>query len=234
VSCIDSSQYVMDLTYDDEGGTNPPTVQPGEEFTKGWRIRNSGTCLWTADYRLNYVGGNSSAAQMDGEAVRVEGEVPAGQTYDFDVDLVAPSGVYGVQQARWQMQDPASLFFGQTVWVMVDVLAPTPGPTAAPPTATTQPEATIPSEATPTAPAGGTVTVEPTLTPPPTEPPPPGPLEGSTFAYYAIDGQPTIPEITDHILAAPASYRVIWMQHVSGGYRCSWPVDQCHHHHARR
>jgi polar amino acid transport system substrate-binding protein len=185
-ACIDSSQYVMDLTYDDHGGTAPPTVQPGQSFTKGWRIRNSGTCPWGPDYRLTYVGGNNKAAQMDGQPVNVVGQVAPGQTYDFYVDLNAPSGVYGVMQARWQMQNPARVFFGQTVWVMVDVVPPTPGPTAPPQaTATTPPQATATGQATqppqPTA----------TLPPPPTEMP--NPLEGPTFAFYAINGQPTIP-----------------------------------------
>jgi heat shock protein HslJ len=179
-ACIESSQYVMDLTYDDRGGTAPPTVQPGESFTKGWRIRNSGTCPWTTQDRLNYVGGNNQAAQMDGQPVSVVGQVAPGQTYDFYVDLNAPSGVYGVMQGRWQMQNQALVFFGQTVYVMVDVVAPTPGPTAPPQaTATQTPQAT------------GTV--------PPTQLPPtqiPNPLEGLAFGFYAINGQPTIPGTT--------------------------------------
>ena len=188
-ACIDSSQYVMDLTYDDQGGTAPPTVQPGESFTKGWRIRNSGTCPWSEEYRLNYVGGNNKAAQMDGEPVNVVGEVPPGQTYDFYVDLNAPSGVYGVMQGRWQMQNPAQVFFGQTVYVMVDVVAPTPGPTA-----TTQPTATVAPTGQPTLPptATPTGTVLPTEPPPPSPTPTVNPLEGSTFEFYAIDGAPTI------------------------------------------
>jgi hypothetical protein len=156
----------MDLTYDDHGGKVPPTVQPGETFTKGWRIRNSGTCPWGTEYRLNYVGGNNKAAQMDGQPVNVVGQVPPGQTYDFYVDFNAPSGVYGVMQGRWQMQNPARVFFGQTVWVMGDVVAPTPGPTA-PPQAT----------ATPPPQAAGTAPPQPNQTPPSTQIP--NPLEAS-------------------------------------------------------
>jgi polar amino acid transport system substrate-binding protein len=188
-ACIDSSQYVMDLTYDDEGGTNPPSVQPSENFTKGWRIRNSGTCPWNPDYRLTYVGGNNDAAQMDGEPVEVVGEVAPGQTYDFYVDLNAPSGVYGTLQGRWQMQNPAQVLFGETVFVMVEVVAPTPSPTA-------------PAQATATAapPATGTSVPAATATPAPqpTETPTaaPNPLEGLTFGFYAINGLPTIPGTT--------------------------------------
>ena len=182
--CIDSSEFVMDLTYDDQGGTAPPTVQPGELFTKGWRIRNSGTCRWGPDYRLSYAGGNNPAAQMDGESVYITAPVEAGQTYDFYVDLKAPSGVYGVMQGRWQMQDPGNSYFGQTVWVMVDVVAPTPGPTAIPPTAS-------PTVAPTALPTGA-----PTVTPPqPTPTPLPDPLTGQTFEFYAIQGQATIPGV---------------------------------------
>jgi len=112
---------------------------------------------------------------MDGEPAYVVGQVAPGQTYDFYVDLNAPSGVYGVMQGRWQMQNAANLLFGQAVWVMVDVVAPTPGPTSPPPaTPSTPPEATQP--------------------PPPTEVP--NPLEGLTFGFYAINGMPTIPGAT--------------------------------------
>jgi polar amino acid transport system substrate-binding protein len=188
-ACIDSSTYVMDLTYDDKNGTTPPKVKPGESFTKGWRIRNSGTCPWTSQYRLNYVGGNNKAAQMDGQPAYVSGTVAPGQTYDFYVKLSAPSGVTGVEQGRWQMQNPSKVFFGQTVWVMVDVVAPT-----ATPKPTAKASATSPAEAT--SPPQSTTPPQPTAAP--TQPPPtptqlPDPLEGSTFEIYAIQGQSTIP-----------------------------------------
>jgi hypothetical protein len=137
-ACIDSSQYVMDLTDDDKNGTAPPKVQQGQSFTKGWRIRNSGTCTWNNQYRLNYVGGNNKAAQMDGQPAYVSGSVAPGQTYDFYVNLKAPSGVTGVEQGRWQMQNPTKVFFGETVWVMVDAVAPTGTPKSEP-TSTTAP-----------------------------------------------------------------------------------------------
>jgi len=192
-ACIDSSQHVLDLTFDDQGGTAPPKVQPGQDFTKGWRIRNSGTCTWGPEYRLNYVGGNNKAAQMDGEPVNVVGEVPPGQTYDFYVDLTAPSGVYGVMQGRWQMQNPAKVFFGQTVWVMVDVVAPTPGPSATPSPTATVPQPTDTGQPTQPPTLTATGTVLPTEPPTPTPTPTVNPLGGSTFSFYAIGGPPTIP-----------------------------------------
>ncbi|HMK08449.1 MAG TPA: NBR1-Ig-like domain-containing protein, partial [Anaerolineales bacterium] len=199
-ACIDSSEYVKDLSYDDKNGTAPPTVTQGQSFSKGWRIRNSGTCPWTTGYRLNYVGGNNSAAKMDGQPAYVSGTVAPGQTYDFYVDLKAPSGVTGVEQGRWQMQNPASVFFGQTVWVMVDVVAPTatskPKPTATGPAQATATSAPQQPTAT-SAPQQPTATKPPQPTAAPTQPPAPtaipDPLQGSTFDIYAINGAATIP-----------------------------------------
>jgi cystine transport system substrate-binding protein len=178
-ACLFSSQLVQDLTFDDQNGTAPPVVLPNQRFSKGWRIRNTGTCTWDSQVRLAYVRGNVRAAQMDGQPVNVTGQVAPGQTFDFFVDLQAPSGVTGIMQGFWQMQDPEREFFGQTVDVMVNVVPPTAGPTAVP---------TI----TPTAPPG------PTATPPPaptsTPAPAPNPLEGLSFEFYAIRGEPTLDE----------------------------------------
>jgi polar amino acid transport system substrate-binding protein len=178
-TCLDSSQFVIDLTYDDEGGKDPPTVEPNEEFTKGWRLRNTGSCTWNANYRLAYVGGNNKAARMDGDPENVVGSVPPGQTYDFYVDLEAPSGVLGVEQGRWQMQNAARVYFGQTVWVMVEVVAPTPTRTPS-------------LQPSPTRTATGTT--PPSPTPTETQPPPFNPLEGNTFRFSAIGREPTIPD----------------------------------------
>jgi cystine transport system substrate-binding protein len=178
-ACLLSSQLVQHLTFDDQNGTAPPTVRPNQRFSKGWRIRNTGTCTWDSQTRLAFVRGNVRAAQMDGQPVNVTGSVAPGQTFDFFVDLQAPSGVTGIMQGFWQMQDPEREFFGQTVSVMVNVVPPTAGPTATPPPGPT---------ATP--PPG------PTATPPPaptsTPPPAPNPLEGLAFEFYAIRGEPTL------------------------------------------
>ena len=46
-ACVDGAAWVADLSFDDQNMTNPPVMQPGQAFTKGWRLRNSGTCPWT-------------------------------------------------------------------------------------------------------------------------------------------------------------------------------------------
>ena len=129
-ACIDGMAWVTDLSYDDNNMKNPPVLQPGEPFQKGWRVRNTGTCTWDSAYMLNYVRGNQSGAQMNGQPTAVQGSVAPGATYDIYVDLVAPLKP-GTYQGFWQMRNGQGQNFGQTVYVGIRV--PTaPVPTAVP------------------------------------------------------------------------------------------------------
>jgi polar amino acid transport system substrate-binding protein len=133
--CKDGASYVADLNYDDKNMTAPPIMQPGQAFTKGWRMRNSGTCVWDQTYTFAYAGGNSPMSNMGASAVRVNGTVKPGATYDFKVPMIAPS-VPGVYQGFWNMRDWQGSAFGDRVWVGIQVGAPTPVPQ---PTATPAP-----------------------------------------------------------------------------------------------
>ena len=133
-ACIDGMAWVADLTFDDRNMTAPPVVPPGQPFVKSWRVRNSGTCTWNSNYRLAFDRGNVAAAQMGGQPVAVQGTVAPGATYDFSVNLVAPT-VPGVYQGFWQMRNPSNVAFGETIWVGIRVPAPTqptPAPTQTP------------------------------------------------------------------------------------------------------
>jgi polar amino acid transport system substrate-binding protein len=132
--CKDGASYVADLNYDDKNMTAPPVMQPGQAFTKGWRMRNSGTCVWDQTYTFGYAGGNSSMSNMGASAVRVNGTVKPGATYDFMVPMVAPS-VPGVYQGFWNARDWQGSAFGDRVWVGIQVAGPPtpiPQPTATP------------------------------------------------------------------------------------------------------
>lgn len=126
--CMDGMAWVADLSYDDKGMTAPPVLQPGQAFTKGWRVRNSGACTWTPGYVLTYSHGNTPAAQMGGQPVAVAQPVAPNATYDFQVNLVAPT-TPGVYQGFWEMRNDKGVAFGERVWVGIQVPgAPTPTP----------------------------------------------------------------------------------------------------------
>lgn len=130
IGCTDAMAFIGDLNLDDNNMQNPPVVAPGQAFRKGWRVKNIGTCTWNNGYSLDYVTGNVSAAQMGGSTVPVRGQVLPGQTYDFWVDLVAPTAP-GVYQAFWEMRNDQAEPFGQRVWVGITVAVP-PTPVPAP------------------------------------------------------------------------------------------------------
>ena len=76
-----------DLSYDDTNGV--PVVRPGQAIEKGWRIENSGTTTWSADYRFVYADGNTPVSNMGGAPVLIGQAVPPNQMIDVYVDLVA-------------------------------------------------------------------------------------------------------------------------------------------------
>jgi ABC-type amino acid transport substrate-binding protein len=132
--CLDGSQWVADLSYDDKNMKAPPVLKPGQAFTKGWRMLNNGTCTWKSTYVLAYTSGNVPAAQMGGQPVPVTKDVKPGETFDFQVNLVAPI-VNGTYQGFWNMRNAQNLKFGETVWVGItvsDAVPPTPPPTQTP------------------------------------------------------------------------------------------------------
>ena len=58
VGC-DRASFITDVNVPD--GT---TFAPGAAFSKTWRIKNSGACTWTKDYKLTYYSGELMNAQV--------------------------------------------------------------------------------------------------------------------------------------------------------------------------
>lgn len=125
--CVNSMSWVADLTYDDHGMKSPPVLQPGQKFTKTWRVRNSGTCQWQPSFYLDFVSGT----RMGGQPVAVGKTVAVGATADLSVNLTAPTAP-GVYQGIWQMRDNQGAAFGERIWVGIQVPAPPAPPTATP------------------------------------------------------------------------------------------------------
>jgi hypothetical protein len=157
--------YVKDLTYSDGGMTYYADVTTGQSFSKGWRIKNTGSCTWNAYYYVKFVKGT----QMGGQPVAVQKYVYPGQTYDVYVNLVAPSSS-GQYKGEWRLFSPYNSPFGSPLYVMVEAIpaatrtvTPTRTITRTPTTTSTT---AAPSTATPTSTA--TETPTPTATPSPT------------------------------------------------------------------
>ncbi len=127
-ACIDGMKWAADLNYDDRDMTAPTVFQPGQSFTKSWRVLNNGTCTWDSSYALTFVQGNAPGAQMNGQPLGIVGVVPPGATYDLSLNLTAPQ-IPGVYQGFWQMRNGQRVPFGQRIWAGIQVPgAPTPPP----------------------------------------------------------------------------------------------------------
>ena len=104
------SDFVADVTIPD--GT---AIKPGAQFTKTWRLRNTGRCTWDAGYRLAYVDG---PRMTDQNFVELTQETQPKQTADISVVFTAPRES-GAVKSRWQMQAPNGARFGKKVFVQI-------------------------------------------------------------------------------------------------------------------
>ena len=118
ISC-NGVKFVTDVTISD----NTP-VQPGQAFTKTWRLVNSGDCPWPPDTQLVYIDG----AAMQGLSAPLGQTVEIGQTVDLSVQLTAPL-VPGTYRGLWMLANANGRFglgenANEPFWVQVQVQAP--------------------------------------------------------------------------------------------------------------
>lgn len=126
--------------------------QPGEKFSKTWKVANTGTCEWLYLYRPVLSGGEV----MDGSASAVGRKVAPGEWQRITVSFTAPKKP-GTYVGYWRMGDQSGHAFGSTLTVSIVVGAPTktPKPTAivttAVPTTEIPPTTAVPTTETPSA-----------------------------------------------------------------------------------
>jgi hypothetical protein len=134
-------------------------MQPGQHFTKIWRLTNTGTCTWTTQYNLVWFSGEKLDAPI---AIPLNGNVEPGQTVDLSVDMVAPQQA-GAYQSYWKLRNPSNVLFGigpsgvSSFWVRIVVVQ------SATTTVTVTPTGTASPTLTPTAgvKVSGAVTLQP-------------------------------------------------------------------------
>lgn len=103
VSCLNHAELVEDVTVPD--GT---LFSPGETFTKTWRLRNIGTCIWTDQYTIVFIDGSSMGGASP---IPLSQVVPQGETIEITVSLIAPEE-YGEYRGEWQLQNETGQNFG--------------------------------------------------------------------------------------------------------------------------
>ena len=114
----DRATFVADVTIQD--GT---TFAPGAVFTKTWRLKNTGACVWTTAYKLIYYSGEQMSAPTQ---VNLPWGAAANQTVDISVNMIAPSAT-GKYRGFWILANAGGQFFGigpnamDPVWVEINV-----------------------------------------------------------------------------------------------------------------
>lgn len=112
-SLADQAVYVADVTIPD--GTD---MQPGEDFTKTWRIKNAGTTTWTTSYALVFISGDKMG---DVTSVSLKGNVAPNEMVDISAELVAPNSP-GKYRGYWKMLNAAGQYFNDSIYVEIDVV----------------------------------------------------------------------------------------------------------------
>jgi hypothetical protein len=110
---FDEAWYVEDVTVPD--GT---VMEPGQNFTKVWRVRNTGTTTWTDGYKLAFVKDDQMGGPNDMPLPGLP--IQPGQLANAGVRLTAPSQS-GVHRSTWQLKNRDNQVFPQQIYAEVDV-----------------------------------------------------------------------------------------------------------------
>ena len=110
-SCSNNLTFLEDITIPD--GT---TVSPGLEIDKRWLIRNSGSCNWNEEYRLQMIAGADFGITPE------QSLYPARSNTDVIINLsfTAPEE-NGTYSSAWQAFSPQDEPFGDTFFIQIIV-----------------------------------------------------------------------------------------------------------------
>lgn len=98
------ASFVTDVTIPDD-----TTFLVEKPFTKTWRLKNVGTCTWTAGYKLVFDSGERMSGPEAQPLTAVA--VAPGETLDVSVNMIAPA-VAGTYKSNWKIKDEKGEVFG--------------------------------------------------------------------------------------------------------------------------
>ncbi len=95
--------FVSDITIPDG-----MLVTPGATFTKTWRVRNDGNCVWDPSYVLELRSGDALSDVIEFPLTL---SVYPGDSYDFSIPMTAPTDI-GVYTGYWAVKTPYGGYMG--------------------------------------------------------------------------------------------------------------------------
>jgi len=113
--------FVADVTVPDG-----QVFQPGENFTKIWRLKNLGTCPWTPAFDVVFQDGDAMSGPASFPVA--SGSVQPGEEIEIAVDLKAPVEP-GDYRGNWKLRAPSGYVFGlgssgaASFWIEITVAA---------------------------------------------------------------------------------------------------------------
>lgn len=116
--CTNRATFVDDVTIPDNTSLASSTA-----FTKTWRIRNTGTCVWGPDYALIHY---SEERMLAPASVPLSVTFPD-QTVDLSIELTSPNTA-GTHRGYFVVETPAGLIMkidsDSRLWVVINVSGP--------------------------------------------------------------------------------------------------------------
>jgi hypothetical protein len=97
-ACTDAAAFVSDVSVPDN-----VLFAPGAAFTKTWRLKNTGTCVWDSSYLVQWISGATMSQQPGYFILPAAQIVEPGQTVDVSVGMTAPMEV-GYYTAYWGLK----------------------------------------------------------------------------------------------------------------------------------
>jgi hypothetical protein len=107
----------VDLATVDVNIPDGTSMSPGQDFVKTWKVKNSGSCTWDANYKLVYAG---YADKMSGQWQPLTQVVQPGQEVELSVQFKAPDQI-GEYLSAWQMSNPRGITFPAAIYVEIIV-----------------------------------------------------------------------------------------------------------------
>lgn len=106
-----NSAYVADVTIPDD-----TVISPGQSFVKTWRVKNTGTTSWNADFKLEFIEG----VAMTNRTSQPMPTVPPGAETEISLTLTAPMQK-GTHFGDWKIKDKRGVLFGDILFFRIVV-----------------------------------------------------------------------------------------------------------------
>jgi hypothetical protein len=120
----DDATFIGDITIPDQ-----TYIEKGANFSKTWRVQNSGESTWTLDYHLVFERGERMGSP---EFISMPKEVKPGEIVDLTIEFTAPD-TPGEYKSSWMLQSKWGNKFGvgvngdQPVYVWIYSVDPSQG-----------------------------------------------------------------------------------------------------------